>query len=114
MHLESLVLLLSGAGFPKSLGGRGYPGGPLGFLSGETLLYLMAASVRCRIVKVPDRPEALCFQIRGAAPPYVYAVGRGKWEPKGRGVGLWEASLLCVWKEFRGARPNTYLQACAS
>ena len=78
MHLESLVLLLSGAGFPKSLGGRGSPGGPLGFLSGETLLYLMAASVRCRIVKVPDRPEALCFQIRGAAPPYVYAVGRGK------------------------------------
>ncbi|XP_032460049.1 phosphatidylinositol 3,4,5-trisphosphate-dependent Rac exchanger 1 protein isoform X3 [Phocoena sinus] len=29
------------------------------------------------IIKVPDRPEVLCFQIRGAAPPYVYAVGRG-------------------------------------
>lgn len=82
MHLENLVLLLSGAGFPKSPGGRGSLGGPLGSLSGVTLLYLMAASVRCRIVKVPDRPEALCFQIRGAAPPYVYAVGRGEWEPR--------------------------------
>ena len=36
MHLESLVLLLSGAGFPKSPGGRGSPGGPLGYLSGVT------------------------------------------------------------------------------
>lgn len=31
----------------------------------------------CRIIKIPDCPEALCFQIRGAAPPYVHAVGRG-------------------------------------
>lgn len=32
----------------------------------------------CRVLKVPDHPEALCFRIRGAAPPYVYAVGRGE------------------------------------
>ncbi|XP_070657942.1 phosphatidylinositol 3,4,5-trisphosphate-dependent Rac exchanger 1 protein isoform X2 [Bos indicus] len=40
-------------------------------------LRLLVATKAKEIVKVPDRPEALCFQIRGAAPPYVYAVGRG-------------------------------------
>ncbi|XP_075702372.1 LOW QUALITY PROTEIN: phosphatidylinositol 3,4,5-trisphosphate-dependent Rac exchanger 1 protein [Rhinoderma darwinii] len=29
------------------------------------------------IVKIPDCPQYLCFQIRGSAPPYVHAVGRG-------------------------------------
>uniref|UniRef100_G1QAE3 Phosphatidylinositol-3,4,5-trisphosphate dependent Rac exchange factor 1 n=1 Tax=Myotis lucifugus TaxID=59463 RepID=G1QAE3_MYOLU len=38
---------------------------------------LLVATKAKEIVKVPDHPEALCFQIRGAAPPYVYAVGRG-------------------------------------
>ncbi|XP_024895504.1 phosphatidylinositol 3,4,5-trisphosphate-dependent Rac exchanger 1 protein [Pteropus alecto] len=40
-------------------------------------LRLLVATKAKEIVKVPDHPEALCFQIRGAAPPYVYAVGRG-------------------------------------
>ncbi|XP_057385281.1 phosphatidylinositol 3,4,5-trisphosphate-dependent Rac exchanger 1 protein isoform X4 [Balaenoptera acutorostrata] len=40
-------------------------------------LRLLVATKAKEIIKVPDRPEALCFQIRGAAPPYVYAVGRG-------------------------------------
>ncbi|KAH0619135.1 hypothetical protein JD844_018831 [Phrynosoma platyrhinos] len=30
-----------------------------------------------RIIKIPDCSEMLCFQIRGVAPPYVHAVGRG-------------------------------------
>lgn len=77
---ESLVLLLFWAGFPKSLGGRASPAWAPG-LWGVMLLFLMAACARCRVIKVPDHPEALCFQIRGAAPPYVYAVGRGEWEP---------------------------------
>uniref|UniRef100_A0A452EMZ8 Phosphatidylinositol 3,4,5-trisphosphate-dependent Rac exchanger 1 protein n=1 Tax=Capra hircus TaxID=9925 RepID=A0A452EMZ8_CAPHI len=46
------------------------------FCSRRPLRLLVAAKAK-EIVKVPDRPEALCFQIRGAAPPYVYAVGRG-------------------------------------
>uniref|UniRef100_A0A8C5M0G2 DEP domain-containing protein n=1 Tax=Leptobrachium leishanense TaxID=445787 RepID=A0A8C5M0G2_9ANUR len=29
------------------------------------------------ILKIPDSPQALCFQIRGASPSYVHAVGRG-------------------------------------
>ncbi|KAL2763586.1 phosphatidylinositol 3,4,5-trisphosphate-dependent Rac exchanger 1 protein [Daubentonia madagascariensis] len=40
-------------------------------------LRLLVATKAKEIIKVPDQPEALCFQIRGAAPPYVYAVGRG-------------------------------------
>ncbi|XP_058892010.1 phosphatidylinositol 3,4,5-trisphosphate-dependent Rac exchanger 1 protein isoform X4 [Kogia breviceps] len=40
-------------------------------------LRLLVATKAKETIKVPDRPEALCFQIRGAAPPYVYAVGRG-------------------------------------
>uniref|UniRef100_A0A8D1R9H8 Phosphatidylinositol 3,4,5-trisphosphate-dependent Rac exchanger 1 protein n=1 Tax=Sus scrofa TaxID=9823 RepID=A0A8D1R9H8_PIG len=40
-------------------------------------LRLLVATKAKEIIKVPDHPEALCFQIRGAAPPYVYAVGRG-------------------------------------
>uniref|UniRef100_A0A452VJX0 Phosphatidylinositol-3,4,5-trisphosphate dependent Rac exchange factor 1 n=1 Tax=Ursus maritimus TaxID=29073 RepID=A0A452VJX0_URSMA len=38
---------------------------------------LLLSFIEQMIIKVPDHPEALCFQIRGAAPPYVYAVGRG-------------------------------------
>ncbi|XP_032206304.1 phosphatidylinositol 3,4,5-trisphosphate-dependent Rac exchanger 1 protein isoform X2 [Mustela erminea] len=40
-------------------------------------LRLLVATKAKEIIKVPDHPEALCFQIRGAAPPCVYAVGRG-------------------------------------
>ncbi|XP_058418494.1 phosphatidylinositol 3,4,5-trisphosphate-dependent Rac exchanger 1 protein isoform X1 [Diceros bicornis minor] len=40
-------------------------------------LRLLVATKGKEIIKVPDHPESLCFQIRGAAPPYVYAVGRG-------------------------------------
>ncbi|XP_012583585.1 PREDICTED: phosphatidylinositol 3,4,5-trisphosphate-dependent Rac exchanger 1 protein [Condylura cristata] len=40
-------------------------------------LRLLVATKAKEVIKVPDHPEALCFQIRGAAPPYVYAVGRG-------------------------------------
>ncbi|XP_047395732.1 phosphatidylinositol 3,4,5-trisphosphate-dependent Rac exchanger 1 protein [Sciurus carolinensis] len=40
-------------------------------------LRLLVATKAKETIKVPDHPEALCFQIRGAAPPYVYAVGRG-------------------------------------
>lgn len=76
-------------------GGQGLPGRPPG-LSGAVLLYLMAAFAWCRIIKVPDRPEVLCFQIRGAAPPYVYAVGRGEREPKRWRGELWEmGSCVC-------------------
>lgn len=39
------------------------------------------APVPARTIKVPDHPEALSFQIRGAAPPCVFAVGRGELEP---------------------------------
>lgn len=95
-ELESLALLLFWAGFPKSPGGRGSPGWPPGLL-GVLLLFLMAASASCRIIKVPDHPEALCFQIRGAAPPYVYAVGRGEWEPNRQRVELWtHTGSVCV------------------
>uniref|UniRef100_A0A8C9NTQ2 Phosphatidylinositol 3,4,5-trisphosphate-dependent Rac exchanger 1 protein n=1 Tax=Serinus canaria TaxID=9135 RepID=A0A8C9NTQ2_SERCA len=40
-------------------------------------LRLLVATKAKEIIKIPDCPEALCFQIRGAAPPYVHAVGRG-------------------------------------
>ncbi|KAM4833071.1 phosphatidylinositol 3,4,5-trisphosphate-dependent Rac exchanger 1 protein isoform X1 [Urocitellus parryii] len=40
-------------------------------------LRLLVATKAKETIKVPDHPEALCFQIRGAAPPYVFAVGRG-------------------------------------
>ncbi|XP_052539592.1 phosphatidylinositol 3,4,5-trisphosphate-dependent Rac exchanger 1 protein isoform X2 [Tympanuchus pallidicinctus] len=40
-------------------------------------LRLLVAIKSKEIIKIPDCPEALCFQIRGAAPPYVHAVGRG-------------------------------------
>lgn len=60
----------------------------------------------CRVIKVPDQPEALCFQIRGAAPPYIYAVGRG--EPGGGGEDLYrERELpegdLPPWPEYAQA-----------
>ncbi|KFO35890.1 Phosphatidylinositol 3,4,5-trisphosphate-dependent Rac exchanger 1 protein [Fukomys damarensis] len=40
-------------------------------------LRLLVATKAKETIKVPDHPEALCFQIHGAAPPFVYAVGRG-------------------------------------
>uniref|UniRef100_A0A8C8SHQ7 Phosphatidylinositol-3,4,5-trisphosphate dependent Rac exchange factor 1 n=1 Tax=Pelusios castaneus TaxID=367368 RepID=A0A8C8SHQ7_9SAUR len=40
-------------------------------------LRLLVATKPKEIIKIPDCHEALCFQIRGAAPPYVRAVGRG-------------------------------------
>ncbi|XP_072489727.1 phosphatidylinositol 3,4,5-trisphosphate-dependent Rac exchanger 1 protein isoform X2 [Notamacropus eugenii] len=40
-------------------------------------LRLVVASKAKEIIKVPDHPETLCFQIRGDSPPYVHAVGRG-------------------------------------
>uniref|UniRef100_A0A286XAY2 Phosphatidylinositol-3,4,5-trisphosphate dependent Rac exchange factor 1 n=1 Tax=Cavia porcellus TaxID=10141 RepID=A0A286XAY2_CAVPO len=40
-------------------------------------LRLLVATKAKETIKVPDHPEALSFQIRGAAPPFVYAVGRG-------------------------------------
>ncbi|EHB10934.1 Phosphatidylinositol 3,4,5-trisphosphate-dependent Rac exchanger 1 protein [Heterocephalus glaber] len=41
------------------------------------LLRLLVATKAKETIKVPDHPEALCFQIHGAAQPFVYAVGRG-------------------------------------
>nr|XP_010957072.1 PREDICTED: LOW QUALITY PROTEIN: phosphatidylinositol 3,4,5-trisphosphate-dependent Rac exchanger 1 protein [Camelus bactrianus] len=46
------------------------------FCSRRPLRLLIATKAK-EVIKVPDHPEALCFQIHGAAPPYVYAVGRG-------------------------------------
>lgn len=40
-------------------------------------LRLLVATKAKETIKVPDHPEALSFQIRGAAPPCVFAVGRG-------------------------------------
>nr|XP_056699964.1 phosphatidylinositol 3,4,5-trisphosphate-dependent Rac exchanger 1 protein [Euleptes europaea] len=40
-------------------------------------LRLLVATKSKEIIKIPDCSEMLCFQIRGAAPPYVHAVGRG-------------------------------------
>ncbi|RLV88800.1 hypothetical protein DV515_00015282 [Chloebia gouldiae] len=39
-------------------------------------LRILVATKSKEVIKIPDCPEALCFQIRGAAPPYVHAVGR--------------------------------------
>ncbi|NP_001083702.1 phosphatidylinositol-3,4,5-trisphosphate-dependent Rac exchange factor 1 L homeolog [Xenopus laevis] len=38
---------------------------------------ILVATKQKEIIKIPDSPESLCFQIRGATPPYVHAVGRG-------------------------------------
>ncbi|XP_069808805.1 phosphatidylinositol 3,4,5-trisphosphate-dependent Rac exchanger 1 protein [Dendropsophus ebraccatus] len=38
---------------------------------------ILVATKSKEIVKIPDSPQSLCFQIRGSAPPYVHAVGRG-------------------------------------
>uniref|UniRef100_A0A6J0SMW2 Phosphatidylinositol 3,4,5-trisphosphate-dependent Rac exchanger 1 protein isoform X2 n=1 Tax=Pogona vitticeps TaxID=103695 RepID=A0A6J0SMW2_9SAUR len=40
-------------------------------------LRLLVATKSKEIIKLPDCSEMLCFQIRGAAPPYIHAVGRG-------------------------------------
>ncbi|KAJ6665662.1 hypothetical protein lerEdw1_002032 [Lerista edwardsae] len=40
-------------------------------------LRLLVATKSKEIIKIPDCNEKLCFQIRGSAPPYVHAVGRG-------------------------------------
>ncbi|XP_067324285.1 phosphatidylinositol 3,4,5-trisphosphate-dependent Rac exchanger 1 protein isoform X1 [Anolis sagrei] len=40
-------------------------------------LRLLVAMKSKEIIKIPDCSEMLCFQIRGVAPPYVHAVGRG-------------------------------------
>uniref|UniRef100_A0A7M4EV23 Phosphatidylinositol-3,4,5-trisphosphate dependent Rac exchange factor 1 n=1 Tax=Crocodylus porosus TaxID=8502 RepID=A0A7M4EV23_CROPO len=40
-------------------------------------LRLLVATKTKEIIKIPDCHEALCFQIRGAVPPYIRAVGRG-------------------------------------
>nr|XP_034978486.1 phosphatidylinositol 3,4,5-trisphosphate-dependent Rac exchanger 1 protein [Zootoca vivipara] len=46
------------------------------FCSRRPLRLLVAIKAK-EIIKIPDCSEKLCFQIRGAAPPYVHAVGRG-------------------------------------
>ncbi|CAN2389839.1 Rac guanyl-nucleotide exchange factor activity [Pristimantis euphronides] len=38
---------------------------------------VLVATKSKEIVKIPDCSLSLCFQIRGSAPPYVHAVGRG-------------------------------------
>ncbi|XP_041435024.1 phosphatidylinositol 3,4,5-trisphosphate-dependent Rac exchanger 1 protein [Xenopus laevis] len=38
---------------------------------------ILVATKQKEIIKIPDSPQSLCFQIRGSAPPYVHAVGRG-------------------------------------
>lgn len=81
-----------GLDFPEVPEAGAPQGGPLGC---EMLLSLTAASACRRIVKVPDHPEALCFQIRGAAPSYVYAVGKGEWESD-RQRGARETPSVCV------------------
>ncbi|KAH1181876.1 hypothetical protein KIL84_009630, partial [Mauremys mutica] len=48
-------------------------------------LRLLVATKSKEIIKIPDCHEVLCFQIRGTAPPYVRAVGRGS---KAAAVGL--------------------------
>ncbi|MBZ3883320.1 Phosphatidylinositol 3,4,5-trisphosphate-dependent Rac exchanger 1 protein [Sciurus carolinensis] len=40
-------------------------------------LHLLVTTKAKETIKVPDHPEALCFQIRGAALPCVYTMGRG-------------------------------------
>ncbi|XP_039768814.1 phosphatidylinositol 3,4,5-trisphosphate-dependent Rac exchanger 1 protein, partial [Ornithorhynchus anatinus] len=56
-------------------------------------LRLLVATKAKEIIKVPDRPDPLCFQIRGEAPPYVRAVGRGS---EAAAVGL--QSGQCILK----------------
>ncbi|XP_075032497.1 phosphatidylinositol 3,4,5-trisphosphate-dependent Rac exchanger 1 protein [Mixophyes fleayi] len=46
------------------------------FCSRRPIRILIATKSK-EMVKIPDYPQALCFQIRGSAPPYVHAVGRG-------------------------------------
>ncbi|XP_018424538.1 PREDICTED: phosphatidylinositol 3,4,5-trisphosphate-dependent Rac exchanger 1 protein [Nanorana parkeri] len=46
------------------------------FCSRRPIRILVAIKSK-EIVKVPDSPQALCFQIRGSTPPHVHAVGRG-------------------------------------
>ncbi|XP_075427394.1 phosphatidylinositol 3,4,5-trisphosphate-dependent Rac exchanger 1 protein isoform X2 [Ascaphus truei] len=38
---------------------------------------ILVATKSKEMIKIPDCTQDLCFQIRGAAPPYVHAVGRG-------------------------------------
>ncbi|KAM4692072.1 phosphatidylinositol 3,4,5-trisphosphate-dependent Rac exchanger 1 protein isoform 2-T2 [Rhinophrynus dorsalis] len=38
---------------------------------------ILVATKSKEIIKIPDSSQALCFQIRGTAPPYIHAVGRG-------------------------------------
>lgn len=97
-------------GFPKVWEAGAPQGGPLGYWGGGIWLFLMAASAWCRIIKVPDHPEALCFQIRGAAPPYVYAVGRGEWSLADGGI-LGNGSACGIGTQ---SRPNHHRQACTS
>ncbi|XP_029467249.1 phosphatidylinositol 3,4,5-trisphosphate-dependent Rac exchanger 1 protein isoform X2 [Rhinatrema bivittatum] len=40
-------------------------------------LRILVATKSKEIIKIPDSTQAPCFQIRGTAPPYVHAVGRG-------------------------------------
>nr|XP_033819761.1 phosphatidylinositol 3,4,5-trisphosphate-dependent Rac exchanger 1 protein isoform X2 [Geotrypetes seraphini] len=40
-------------------------------------LRILVATKSKEILKIPDSSQALCFQIRGTAPPYVHAVARG-------------------------------------
>ncbi|KAE8576307.1 hypothetical protein XENTR_v10004144 [Xenopus tropicalis] len=54
---------------------------------------ILVATKQKEIIKIPDSPQSLCFQIRGAAPPYVHAVGRGS---QAAAVGL--HSGQCVLK----------------
>ncbi|KAM9296542.1 phosphatidylinositol 3,4,5-trisphosphate-dependent Rac exchanger 1 protein [Gastrophryne carolinensis] len=46
------------------------------FCSRRPIRILVAMKSK-EIVKIPDSPRALSFQIRSSAPPYVHAVGRG-------------------------------------
>ncbi|XP_064420274.1 phosphatidylinositol 3,4,5-trisphosphate-dependent Rac exchanger 1 protein [Latimeria chalumnae] len=48
----------------------------LSFCCRRPLRVLVATKVK-EIIKVPDCSRTVCFQIRGAAPPYVHAVRRG-------------------------------------
>lgn len=59
----------------QGVGGKGLLEDPHSFFS-----WPVSAPVPARTIKVPDHPEALSFQIRGTAPPCVFAVGRGERE----------------------------------
>lgn len=58
----------------------------------------LPAPVPARTIKIPDHPEALSFQIRGAAPPCVFAVGRGELEPGVQREPL--GAALCAWGDM--------------